>query len=230
MIQSAMILAAGLGKRMQPLTYTLPKPLIPVAGKTMLERTFAHIKELGLSNIVINTHYLAHQVEEVVKILHPDTLISYEETLLETGGGIKRALPLLKGNAFFTLNGDSIWTGLQSLKTMETAWNEDQMDARLLLVPREHAHGYEGRGDFFMAKDGRLKRPIQGMEAPYVYIGVQITQHGLFHKAPQGPFSINVLWNKALEKGRLYGHLHQGEWFHISTPECLRKYEPLIEC
>lgn len=103
------------------------------------------------------------------------------------------------------------------------------MDALLLLVPREHAHGYEGRGDFFISEEGRLTRPSQGVMAPYVYIGVQITQHGLFYEAPQGPFSINVLWDKALDKGRLYGTIYQGEWFHISTPECLKKYEPLIE-
>jgi MurNAc alpha-1-phosphate uridylyltransferase len=229
MIQSAMILAAGFGKRMRPLTNTVPKPLIPVAGKTMLERTFEHIKERGISNLVVNTHYLADQVEEAVKILHPDALISYEETLLETGGGIKKALPLLKGNSFFTLNGDSIWRGCLSLKTMEIGWNEAQMDALLLLVPCEHAYGYEGRGDFFLSEEGRLTRPSQGMMAPYIYTGVQITRHRLFHEAPEGTFSINVLWDKALEKGRLYGTVHQGEWFHISTPECLKKYEPLID-
>lgn len=230
MIESAMILAAGLGKRMRPLTNTLPKPLIPVAGKTMLERTFFHIKEADISNIVVNTHYLASQVEEAVFAFHPEALISYEKILLETGGGIQKALPLLKGDSFFTLNGDSIWSGSLSLKTMETGWNEDQMDALLLLVPRENAHGYEGRGDFFISEEGRLTRPSQGMRAPYVYIGIQITQHQLFHGAPQGPFSVNVLWDKALDKGRLYGTIYQGEWFHISTPECFRKYEPLIGC
>jgi MurNAc alpha-1-phosphate uridylyltransferase len=126
MIQSAMILAAGLGKRMRPLTNTLPKPLIPVAGKTMLERTFSHIKEANISNIVVNTHYLVSQIEEAVFAFHPEALISYEKIVLETGGGIQKALPLLKGNSFFTLNGDSIWSGSLSLKTMETGWNEAQ--------------------------------------------------------------------------------------------------------
>jgi MurNAc alpha-1-phosphate uridylyltransferase len=228
MIQSAMILAAGLGRRMRPLTDVCPKPLLPVARKTMLERTFEHVKEMGISNIVVNTHYLASQVEEATKKLYPEALISYEEILLETGGGIRAALPLLKGNSFFTLNGDRIWSDSLSLKSMEAAWNAEQMDALLLLVPREQAHGYEGRGDFFLSEEGRLTRPAQGMMAPYVYIGVQITQHQLFKEAPTTPFSINLLWNKALEKNRLYGTLHQGEWFHISTPDCLKKYEAYI--
>ncbi|HUX79694.1 MAG TPA: sugar phosphate nucleotidyltransferase, partial [Alphaproteobacteria bacterium] len=152
MIKSAMILAAGLGKRMWPLTETLPKPLIPVAGNTMLGRAFEHLKMTHVSNIVVNTHYLAPLVEDYIQKHHPDTLISREEILLETGGGIKKALPFLGKEPFFTLNGDSIWSqGSESLSAMEDAWNEKKMDALLLLIPREKAHGYEGHGDFFMS-------------------------------------------------------------------------------
>jgi len=228
MIKSAMILAAGLGQRMRPLTNTLPKPLIPVVGKTMLERTFEHLKNTNVSKIVVNTHYLAPLVEEYIKASHPKTLISHEKVLLETGGGIKKALPLLGEEAFFTLNGDSIWRGTEKLTAMEKRWNEAEMDALLLLIPREKAHGYAGRGDFFMSEEGRLSRPKQEQEAPYVYIGVQLVHSRLFEGAPEGAFSLNVLWDKSLQRNRLYGHVYQGDYFHISTPEDLRTYELLL--
>lgn len=228
MIKTAMVLAAGLGQRMRPLTNTLPKPLIPVAGKSMLERTFEHLKGSGISKVVVNTHYLAPLIEEIVKTHYPETLISHEEILLETGGGIKKALPLLGEDAFFTLNGDSVWSHSQSLQEMKKVWDEERMDALLLLITREKACGYEGRGDFFMFPEGRLARLGQAPSAPYAYIGVQLVSPRLFKDAPEGTFSLNVLWNKALEKGRLYGLVHQGEWFHISTPEDLQKYEPMV--
>jgi len=228
MTKTAMILAAGLGQRMRPLTNTLPKPLIPVAGKSMLERTFEHLKESGISKVVVNTHYLAPLIEAVIKNHYPETLISHEEILLETGGGIKKALPLLGEDAFFTLNGDSVWSHSQSLHVMKKVWDESKMDALLLLIPREKAHGYEGRGDFFMSPEGRLTRLGQAPSAPYAYIGVQIIHPHLFTTAPEGSFSLNILWNEALQKGRLYGLAHQGEWFHISTPEDLQKYEPMV--
>ena len=220
-ITSAIILAAGLGTRMRPLTDTLPKPLISVAGKSMLERAFEHLKEAKVSNIVVNAHYLAPLIEERVQAIHPQALISHEATLLETGGGVTKALPLLGDRPFFVLNGDSIWTGKPSLTHMNTKWDETQMDALLLLIPREDAHGYVGRGDFHMDPQGRLRRPEKGQEAPYVYIGAQIMNPPLFQHAPSGPFSLNLLWDKALESGRLFGHIHEGKWYHISTPEDL---------
>lgn len=228
MTKSAMILAAGLGQRMRPLTNTLPKPLISVAGQSMLERTFDHLKKVKISNIVVNTHYLAPLIVERLKALHPQTLISHEDILLETGGGIKKALPLLGKDPFFTLNGDSIWSGPESLTGMGNKWEGKEMDALLLLIPREKAHGYEGLGDFLMDSQGRLSRPERGETAPYVYIGVQLLTSHLFQNAPHGPFSMNLLWDIALAKNRLYGHVHGGEWFHISTPQDLEKYEPII--
>ncbi|OJW49059.1 MAG: hypothetical protein BGO67_10840 [Alphaproteobacteria bacterium 41-28] len=225
MIKSAMILAAGLGKRMRPLTDTLPKPLIPVGGKTMLGRAFEHLKRIQVSNIVVNTHYLAPLMEEYLWNHHPEALISHEDILLETGGGIKKALSLLGEEPFFTLNGDSIWSGGQGLQVMGQAWNEEKMDALLLLIPREKALGCQGRGDFFMSEQGVLSRPGKDQDAPYVYIGVQVVHPHLFQGAPEGSFSMNLLWDKALPKGRLYGVVHQGEWFHISTPGDVKKYE-----
>lgn len=228
MVKSGMILAAGLGTRMRPLTNTLPKPLISIAGKSMLHRAFDHLKKAEVSNIVVNTHYLAPLVVDQVKALYPQGHISHEDSLLETGGGIKKALPLLGSDPFFVLNGDSIWNGSNSLKEIQQKWDGNVMEALLLLVPREKAHGYEGLGDFYMDPLGKLLRPFKGEEAPYVYIGAQLLDPSLFQKAPSGSFSMNLLWNKALEKGRLYGHIHRGEWFHISTPKDVERYEPMI--
>jgi MurNAc alpha-1-phosphate uridylyltransferase len=139
---------------------------------------------------------------------------------------------LLGCDPFFTLNGDSIWTGESRLKAMEMAWDPAHMDALLLLIPRERAHGYEGRGDFYMDAEGRLSRvgsSVDHDKAPYVYIGVQIVNPLLFQDAPEGPFSMNVLWNVALAKGRVFGCIHQGDWFHMSTPEDLAAFEPIIK-
>lgn len=222
----AMILAAGLGLRMRPLTDTLPKPLILVAGKTMLQRAFDHLHAVSISKIVVNTHYLAPLIEQAVQ---PGTLISYEDVLLETGGGIKKALPLLGNTPFFTLNGDSVWTGSESLKEMEKFWDANKMDSLLLLIPREKAHGYEGKGDFFMSEEGKLTRCGTASEAPYVYGGIQLTTSRLFDDSPEGAFSLNVLWDRALKKGRLFGCVHKGDWFHISTPQDLARYEPMVE-
>lgn len=223
---SAMILAAGLGLRMRPLTNTQPKPLISVAGKTMLARAFDHLHTAGISKIVVNTHYLAPLIEKAVP---SETLISHEEILLETGGGIKKALPLLGEGPFFTLNGDSVWTGSESLKEMGKRWEASTMDALLLLIPREKAHGYEGRGDFFLSKEGRLSRQGDAPEAPYVYGGVQLTSSHMFEDSPEGSFSLNLLWDQALQKGRLFGYIHRGDWFHISTPQDLVRYEPMVK-
>lgn len=228
MVNSAMILAAGLGKRMRPLTDTLPKPLISVGGRSMLDRAIDHLKRADISNIVVNAHYLAPLIVDHVKALYPHACISHEDSLLETGGGIKKALPMLGHDPFFVLNGDSVWSGQESLKEMEYRWHGESMEALLLLVPRKKAHGYEGLGDFHMDSDGRLHRPHKGEEAPYVYIGVQLLDPQLFQNAPLAPFSMNLLWNEALEKEKLYGHIHGGEWFHISTPQDLEKYEPII--
>ncbi len=229
MVKSAMILAAGRGLRMQPLTNKLPKPLVVVAGKTLLARTFDHLNKLQISKIVVNCHYLAPLLENFVKTNYPETFISHEENLLDSGGGIKKALPLLGEEPFFTLNGDSIWSHSESLRAMGKVWNETEMDALLLLLPKEKAYGYLGRGDFYMSSKGKLSRPDSDSMAPFVYIGVQLVSPRLFQPAPEGPFSVNLLWDEALQKGRLYGYVHEGEWFHISTPQDLQKYEPLIE-
>lgn len=224
MKKSAMILAAGLGLRMRPLTNTTPKPLIPVKGKTMLQRAYEHLKTIDAAPIVVNAHYLPDQIVSHVQELDPDIMISMEEVLLETAGGIKKALSLLGEGAFFTLNGDTVWTGSESLKAMESAWDPSTMDALLLLVSKENAHGYDGKGDFFLDHEFRLRRPKNGERAPYVYMGVQLTHKPLFEEMREGPLSLNILWDRALEKGRLFGIRHKGDWFHMSTPKDLEKF------
>lgn len=225
MITTAMILAAGLGKRMRPLTIHMPKPLIPVAGKTMLSRVFNHLDEANISKRVVNTHYLASHIAQAVPL---GTLISHEEILLDTGGGIKNALPLLGENVFFVLNGDSVWTKSETLQIIGNLWDDSKMDALLLLIKRENAHGYQGNGDFFMETTGKLSRCGKAPDAPYVYGGVHLLHPRLFENSPSGPFSLNLIWDKALEKNRLFGVLHDGQWFHIDTPEALKRYEPLV--
>jgi MurNAc alpha-1-phosphate uridylyltransferase len=224
MLKTGMILAAGLGQRMRPLTDTLPKPLLVVGGRSMLDRAIDHLKVAGVSRMIVNAHHLAPLIDEHIKAQHPQVMVSHEDTLLETGGGVKHALPLLGNEPFFVLNGDSIWTGSNSLKQMKETWDEGRMKAFLLLIPRERAHGYVGPGDFHMDAQGRLTRPKKGESAPYVYIGVQILTPQLFRKAPSRPFSLNLLWDHALEEGKLYGHLHEGEWYHMSTPHDLERY------
>ncbi len=223
-----MILAAGYGKRMRPLTDHLPKPLIPIAGKSMLTRTLEHLDRAGIQSLVLNTHYLASQLHDFVGMHCPHAQISHEETLLETGGGIKKALPLLGHEPFFVLNGDSVWTGPDSLKDMKKLWDEAKMDVLLLLIPHERAHGYTGNGDFHLLPDGRLTRPKEGESASYVYIGVQYIHPRLFNDVPEGIYSMNLLWDQALTEGRLYGYVHNGEWYHISTPEDVERYSPMI--
>lgn len=225
----AMILAAGFGKRMRPLTDNLPKPLIVVGGRSMLERTFQHLTHLGIKDVVVNTHYLPHLLEEKARTLWPSVKISHEDEILETGGGIKKALPLLGEAPFFTLNGDSVWTHSEGLKTMEKTWDDKKMDALLLLLPKEKAHGYEGDGDFSLSSSGTLTRPQSSKPAPLVYIGVQLVHPRLFLDSPEGAFSMNLLWNKALDKGRLYGMVHEGDWYHLSTPHDVEKYDSKLK-
>jgi MurNAc alpha-1-phosphate uridylyltransferase len=224
MKRSAMILSAGLGTRMRPLTNKLPKPLIKVAGQTMLDRALDHLKKIGVSHIVVNTHYFAPLVQEHVK---DRAIISHEPILLESGGGVQNALPLLGSQPFFVLNGDCVWMGSNSLTKMEDVWDENKMDALLLLFPREKTTGFEG--DFLMSPEGKLTRRENLPEAPYIFTGVQILNSLLFQGVKLEPYSLNLIYNKALSKGRLYGIVHQGEWFHIGTPEELAKYEPMIE-
>lgn len=223
---SAMILAAGLGTRMRPLTDTRPKPLIEVAGRTLIDWALARIADAGVAHAVVNVHYLGHQIEAHLKDhTHPTVQFAAEDPVLETGGGIENALGLLGAEPFFACNSDGLWLdGAQNaLNRLAEAWQDGAMDGLLLLHDPARAMGYDGPGDFTIADNGLLTRRQthhQNDDAKaYVFTGVQLLHPRLFAGAPGGAYSLNVLYNRALATNRLYGLVHDGEWFHVGTPQ-----------
>ncbi len=226
----AMILAAGLGKRMRPITATTPKPLIEVNGQALIDHGFDRLAEAGVKSCVVNVHYLADLVEvHVLRRRDMEILVSDErDELLDTGGGIKRALPLLGDEPFFQLNSDTAYwiEGVKpNLEHMIDAWDADRMDALLLVAETVKAIGYGGRGDFQMAKDGALSRRDERGVTPFAYAGAALLNPKLFDDAPEGPFSMNRLFDKAIEQGRLFGVQMEGVWLHIGTPEAIADAE-----
>ena len=226
MIDTAMILAAGRGERMRPLTDTIPKPLIPVAGRSMLDRAMDRLAAHGVRKIVVNAHHLG---EQIAAHLAGRAAIVHEERLLETGGSVKNALPLLGDGPYFILNGDGLWSdGPQPmLSRMEAAWDPSRMDALLLLHPLETAIGREAkdRGDYFLEADGRVGHRGTAPSAPYMFASVSICDARLFRDSPDGPFSLLKLWNRAEAGRRLFGLVHDGDWFHVGTPQALAEAE-----
>jgi MurNAc alpha-1-phosphate uridylyltransferase len=223
----AMVLAAGKGLRMRPLTEHTPKPLIPVAGRCMLDRAFDRLDAVGVRHRVVNAHWLGEQIAAHLAN-HVGVILSHEDVLLETGGGVAYALPLLGAAAFFVCNADIIWIdgARPALARLAEAWDESRMDALLLLQPVAAAFGYDGAGDFARAADGRLRRRASSeASAPFVFTGVQMLHPRLFDGAPQGPFSLNILYDRAQAAGRLHGLVHDGTWLHIGTPETLADAE-----
>jgi len=220
----AFVLAAGFGTRMRPLTETRPKPLVEVRGHALIDHVLDRICNAGIATAVVNVHYLADQLEAHIDVRRtPSILVSDErDELLETGGGIVRALPLLGGEPFFLLNSDSIWweTGTPALQRMAQTWDAARMDALLLLVPIDNSTGYDGAGDFEMAASGQLTRRRADRQG-LVYMGIAILHPTLFDKAPEGAFSLNLLFDTAIAAGRLYGMVHNGEWMHVGTPQAI---------
>jgi MurNAc alpha-1-phosphate uridylyltransferase len=229
--ETAMVLAAGLGKRMRPLTATQPKPMVRVAGKALIDHALDRLDEAGVARAVVNVHYLADALEAHVKArAAPQVTVSDERALLlETGGGMIKALPHLP-DPFFALNADNIWLDGPSNAFAELSrrWNPDQMDALLLLVPHVRAANFNGPGDFYMDPLGKLSRRRDGRIAPFIYTGIQLVSHRLLRDAPQGPFSTNILWNRAIAEGRLYGLSFSGLWFEVGTPEAIRPTEEAL--
>lgn len=224
----AMILAAGLGKRMRPLTDTLPKPLVPVAGRALIDRVLDRFEEAGIGRAVVNLHYFRPLLEvHLAARTAPAIELSPESELLETGGGVRHALGKLGGDPFYVANADVLWLdGKQpALKRLAAAWNDDAMDVLLLLQRSTTAFGYEGPGDYFCDPLGRLRRRRGNEIAPYIFAGIQILHPRLFKDAPTGAFSLNRLYDKAQEEGRLWGVIHDGRWFHVGTPEGLAETE-----
>lgn len=228
---AAMVLAAGLGQRMRPLTDKLPKPLVQVRGEAMLDTILDRLRDHGIAKVVVNLHYLGEMIEAHLKGRdRPLVVFSQERDLLETGGGVKNALPLLGPDPFFVLNGDVCWLdGLTpALERLAAAWNDAEMDALLLLHPTCSAFGYEGVGDYLMDPLGRLTRRQERQIAPFIYAGIQILHPRLFEDAPKGSFSLNRLYDEAQESGRLWGLRHDGEWYHVGTPAELQAVEDAL--
>jgi len=232
MPRKAMVLAAGLGLRMRPLTLERPKPLITVGEKTMLDHALDRLADAGVETAVVNAHYRGEMIEAHLKgRTAPKIVLSHEETLLETGGGVKKALPHLGTEPAFVVNADILWLDgpQQALKRAAAHWDPERMDALLLLMSTTKAVGYEGRGDFHMDPLGRLTRRGEGEIAPFVFAGVQIVKPELFAwDTPDGAFSTNLVWDRLQESGRLFGLAHDGAWFHIGTPAALLESEELL--
>lgn len=227
-----MVLGAGLGTRMRPYTDKVPKPLVPLAGKPLLDHVLDRLALAGVEKAVVNVHYMADQMEDHLRgRATPAIVISDErDLLLDTGGGVKHALPHLGEGDFFIHNSDSVWLEGQTpcLDQMMAAWDPDRMDSLLLLAPVANTLGYSGRGDFDMDVEGRIRRPMAEEEVPFVFTGVSIANAALFKNAPEGPFSLNLLWDEALERGRLYGLRHEGTWMHVGTPDAVKEAEECI--
>jgi N-acetyl-alpha-D-muramate 1-phosphate uridylyltransferase len=230
--KKAMVLAAGLGLRMRPLTEHLPKPLVRVADITLIDRALDWLSVSGVSEAVVNSHYLASQLEaHLARRNAPKIHISREETVLETGGGIKQALSLLGNDAFFSVNSDVICLDGASpaLQRLYQRWDEKEMDALLLVQQVEKTIGYEGVGDFFVHENGAIRRRGEEKNAPFVFTGVQLLHPRLFTGAPQGAFSLNLLYNRGMGSDgilkRIYALPHDGEWLHIGDAKGLTQAE-----
>jgi N-acetyl-alpha-D-muramate 1-phosphate uridylyltransferase len=232
MFETAMLMSAGLGTRMRPLTDSRPKPLIEVAGQALIDHALDRIEEAGIRRTIVNVHYLADAIEAHLKIraqrTGADYVISDERALLlETGGGLMKALPLLGDKPFLCANSDNIWINgpVDSIRALARRWDDGAMDALLLLVPHARATGHKGPGDFHMDAIGHLSRRVSGSIAPLVFTGVQILSPRLIVDPPSEVFSTNIFWDRAIAARRAFGVIHAGLWFDVGTPEAI----PLVE-
>jgi N-acetyl-alpha-D-muramate 1-phosphate uridylyltransferase len=235
-IETAMVLAAGLGKRMRPLTDKIPKPMVPLAGRPLVDHALDRICEAGVGRAVVNVHYRAEVLEAHIAARNaskrgPEVSVSDERgLLLETGGGVLKALPLLGEGPFLICNSDTTWLerGTRNIDRLIKEWDDERMDSLLLLAEKDKTLGYEGVGDFHLGKDGRLRRRAGSETAAHVFSGVSIAHPRMFADAPEGAFSLNILWDRAIAKGRLYGLVLDGWWLHVGTPAALAAAEEFI--
>jgi MurNAc alpha-1-phosphate uridylyltransferase len=229
----AFVLAAGLGQRMRPLTDTKPKPLIEVRGRALIDYGFDKLRQARCELAVVNVHYLAEQIEAwAQRQASPRIVISDErEELLDTGGGVAKALPCLGDKPFFVLNSDSFWIdgAMAALERLRQRWADAEMDCLLLLCPIERTVGYDGQGDFVAASNGRLTRRVDATGKALAYIGAYLAHPRLFCGCPSGKFSMNVIWNRAIGEGRLYGLEHEGLWLHVGTPGAIALAEAALK-
>jgi N-acetyl-alpha-D-muramate 1-phosphate uridylyltransferase len=231
--RTAMVLAAGLGTRMRPLTDSKPKPLVQVAGKALIDHVLDKLAAAGVKTAVVNVHYLAEQIERhLAKRKKPKIVISDERgLLLDTGGGVAKALPLLGDTPFFHVNSDTLWLDGETpnLTRLAQSFDAAKMDALLLLAPAKGSIGYGGSGDFSLHADGHLVARVTGTQAPLVYAGVAILAPALFQAAPEGAFSLTALFERAAAKGRLHGLRLEGQWMHVGSPDAIAAAEAAIK-
>jgi len=230
--RTAMVLAAGLGTRMRPLTEHTAKPLLPLGGKALIDHSLERLAEAGVETVVVNTFWQAGAVAEhlAARPGQPRCILRQERSLLETGGGVRAALDLLGPDPFYVINGDAFWLdGPHAALTRLANAFDDSVDAVLLVHRTAQVHAEVGYGDFTMDKLGRIRRRRQREVAPYVYAGIQIISPSLLRDAPEGPFSMNVVWDRAIEADRLRAVVHDGIWFHLSTPADLSEAEEILQ-
>ena len=231
---TAMVMAAGLGKRMRPLTATRPKPLVEVAGKPLIDHVFDRLRSAGIQRAVVNVHYLADTLEAHLRTRVKDieVIVSDErKQLMETGGGLVQARELLGDDPVLVVNSDNLWVDgpIDAIRALAQQWDDSRMDALLLVVPSARANNHNGRGDFHLDAHGRITgRRKPGRVAPFVYTGVQIFSPRLIRDWPEGPFSTNLFWNRAIEAGRAWAMPHQGLWFDVGTPQAVGETEALL--
>lgn len=231
MIETAMILAAGFGTRMRPITDHTPKPLVPLAGRALIDHGIDRLVAAGVKRVVVNTHYKAPMMAAHLKERHDiEIVLSHEETLLDTGGGVKNALPHL-GDAFYVINADVFWLNgrTPALIRLARAWDPQKLDALLLVQRTTSAVGYEGMGDFLVDPLGHVRRRYEREVVPHLFAGIEILSRRFFDGAPDGAFSLNPFWNKAIAAGRLEALIHDGEWFHVGTPAGLAESENRLD-
>lgn len=219
----AMVLAAGLGTRMRPLTNDRPKALVEVQGRALIDHVLDRLADAGVAEAVVNVHWFAERLEQHLtsRGRGPRIVISDERAeLLETGGGLKKARPLLGDDPVFVANIDSVWIDRgDALADLVRLWNPETMDAALLLARREGSIGFEGDGDFFLGDDGRLTFRGDAPSAPFAYMGVHITRPGYADQGPDGAFSLSPLWRRSAAEGRLFGCVLDGDWMHVGDPQ-----------
>jgi MurNAc alpha-1-phosphate uridylyltransferase len=218
-INSALIFGAGFGTRMGEITKITPKPMVPILNKPLIDYAIDITLDANIQNIIVNLHYLPEQIENHLSNFKNIKTIHEYPKILETGGGLKNALPILGPSPVITLNSDIIWIGYNPIKSLLKSWNPKKMDALLMLIPIELAKGYKGLGDFYLDRDKQLIRRDNKSNAPYVYTGVQIIKTELLSAINKESFSINVLWNKIINQRNAYGIMYDGSWIDVGHPE-----------
>ena len=231
-LKRAMVLAAGKGLRMRPITKKTPKPMITLNGQPLIDHVLDRLSDTGVYEAVINTHHLGEQIERhLYARTSPKITFSKEVELLETGGGIKNALNILGDKPFFAVNTDVFWLNGPSdaLGRLSNIWDPEKMDALLLLHSTINAYGYSGKGDFNCDPSGQLSRRPESEVVPWLFTGIQILKPEVLLGMPEGPFSLNLVFDHLLETKRLYGVIHDGEWFHVGTPQGLADAEAYLK-